>query len=124
MANSAPPWVMPSEFVVTIGGQPSSPDANTDIFKVGQQVVHSPGNPVCLIAGSRTVKPGTKVTVIAKPGNTGLIYFANSSGECVAGYYFDALTPGLAHSFAVNNVNEIYIDAEIADDGVSWYCEP
>jgi hypothetical protein len=123
MANSAPPWVMPSQFVVTVNDQPSTPESNTAVFKTGQKTVATAGTPVQLSSSSVSVKAGTKLTVIAKPGNTGVIYFANTQGQCVAGTYFDALSPGLAHSFGVQDVENVWIDAAVNGEGVSWYCE-
>jgi hypothetical protein len=99
------------------------PPANTNTFKTGQKTVTTAGTPVQLSSVSVPVKAGTKLTVIAKPGNTGVIYFANSEAECVAGTYFDGLSAGLAHSFGVQDVQDIWIDASVNGEGVSWYCE-
>lgn len=123
MANSSPPWIRASEFVVTINNEPTATPGNTDTFKTGQKTVTSAGTPVQLSTVSVAVPAGKKVTVIAKPDNTGTIYFANTQALCVAGTYFNGLAAGLAHSFEVNNVNQIWIDASVNGEGVSWYCE-
>lgn len=123
MANSAPPWVMPSEFVVTVNGEPTTPPSNSTWFRTGQQTVTSAGNPVQLSTDPVPVKPGSKLTMIAKPGNSGVIYFAAIATECVPGTYFDGLLPGMAHSFAVTDAMDIWIDGSHDGDGVSFYAE-
>jgi hypothetical protein len=106
-----------------INNQPVTPEGNTAVFKTGQKNVTTAGTPECLSPVSVLVKAGTKLTVIAKPPNTGYIYFANTQAECTAGVYFESLMPGLAHSFAVQDAQNIWIDASVSGEGVSWYCE-
>ena len=123
MANSCPAWVTTILVSTIIGPNPVIPEGNTAVFKVGQKNVAAAGTPECLSAGSVLVKPGTKLTVIAKPTNTGYIYFANTQALCAAGVRFESLMPGLAHSFFVQDVQNIWIDASVSGEGVSWYCE-
>ena len=123
MANSVPAWITTIMVSTVINNQPVTPEGNTAVFKTGQQTVDTAGLPVCLSAVSVPVKAGTKLTVIAKPTNTGYIYFANTQAECVAGSYFESLMPGLAHSFAVQDTQNVWIDSLISGEGVSWYCE-
>lgn len=92
-------------------------------FRTGQKDVASAGTPVKLTEESISVPYGRRVTVIAKPGNTGVIYFGNEDEILESGKYFDGLDAGLAHSFDISNVNLIWVDAETGGDGVSWYVE-
>lgn len=99
-------------------------EATTGVtFVTGQQTVDTAGTPVQLSSISVPVKPGTRVTVLSKPGNAGVIYFANSEANCVAGTYLDGLSPGLACAVAASDVKDIWIDAENDGDGASFYCE-
>jgi hypothetical protein len=123
MPNSGPPWVTTVLAVVTINNIPAPIPGNAATFVTGEQVVASAGTPVQLATSSVPVLAGNKLTVIAKPGNTGVIYFANTQALCVAGTYFDALAAGLAHSFLVQDAQDIWIDASVSGEGVSYYVE-
>ena len=123
MANSVPAWVTTIMVSTVINNQPVTTPGNTTAFLTGQQSVPNPGTPVQLSSSSKPVKAGLKLTMIAKPENTGAIYFANTQAQCVAGTYFDGLLAGLAHSFGVQDAMDIWIDADIAGEGVSYYIE-
>ena len=92
-------------------------------FRTGNIDISPIGTAVQLTTESIAVPEGKAVTVIGKPGNSGVIYFGNSKEECEdTTRRFDGLDPALAHSFPdVNNVNEIWVDAATDSDGVSWY---
>ena len=123
MANSAPAWVTDIMVAVDVGGQPQTLPSNSATFVTGQKNVTQAGIPEQLSATSIPVKDGKKLTMIAKPGNTGVIYFANTQALCVAGTYFDGLAAGLAHSFGVQDAQNIWIDASVSGEGVSFYIE-
>jgi hypothetical protein len=123
MPNSGPAWVTTVLSVVTINNIPVPTPGNATQFTTLQTVVPTAGTPVRLVSGDVPVPAGRKLTMIAKPGNTGVIYFANTQAECVAGTRFDGLAAGLAHSFLVQNANEIWIDASVSGEGVSFYVE-
>lgn len=94
------------------------------IFKTNQKDITTAGIAERLTASNIKIPEGMQVTVIAKPGNTGVIYFGNSKENCEdTSKRFDGLSPGLAHSFVIGNVNEIWVDAAADGDGVSWYVE-
>jgi hypothetical protein len=92
-------------------------------FVTGQRTVDSAGTPVQLSITSIPIKAGTKLTMIAKPGNAGTIYFANSEANCITGRYFDGLSAGLAHSISALDAQDIWLDASDSGDGVSFYVE-
>ena len=92
-------------------------------FRTGQKDVGSAGTPVQITEASVPVSAGRRVTVVAKPGNAGVIYFGNEDDIKDSGRYFDGLAAGLAHSFDISNVNLIWVDASADGDGVSWYVE-
>jgi hypothetical protein len=123
MPNSGPAWVTTVLAVVTVNNIPAPIPGNSTTFKTGQKAVTTAGTPVCLSSTSVPVKTGTKLTVIAFPSNTGVIYFANTQALCVAGTYFKALAAGLAHSFNVQDAQDIWIDSSVNGEGVSYYCE-
>lgn len=92
-------------------------------FVTGQQSVAVAGTPTQLSVASVPVKPGTRITVLSKPGNAGVVYFANSAANCVTGTYFDGLNPGLAAAISEPDVSNIWIDVANDGDGASWYAE-
>lgn len=93
-------------------------------FRTGNRDVAAAGTAVRLTDESITVPKDKRITVLSKPGNSGMIYFGNSKDECESSTKrFDGLSAGLAHSFEVNDVRDIWVDAEIDNDGVSWYVE-
>lgn len=97
---------------------------NKDEFRTGQLDIAAAGTAERLTDESIPVPAGYRVTIIAKPGNSGVIYFGNSKDNCQdAAKRFDGLDKGLAHSLKISNVNLIWIDAATSSDGVSWYVE-
>ncbi|GAI87997.1 unnamed protein product, partial [marine sediment metagenome] len=75
------------------------------------------------------IPDGFKLTVIARPENTGYIYLGKNKGECANNKRrFDGLGAGLAHSLRVQNVNAVWVDSSVqgttaAPEGVSWSVE-
>jgi len=117
------------------GGVPPSPGVTQVIipskntWQHGQRDVTAAGTPEPL-AGATSSTPdldipdGYPVTVIAKPGNTGTIYLGKSLAECQnAKARFDGLSAGLAHSLKVKKLSEIWVDADVDGEGVSWSVE-
>lgn len=94
--------------------------ADKSSFITGQKDVTTAGTPVQL--DNVSIPYGFPVPIIAKPGNTGLIYFGNSAADCAdAAKRFDGISAGLAVSKHVVNLNEVWIDASVSGEGVSWY---
>ena len=96
---------------------------NREFFLTGQRTVDTAGTAVQLTTSSITVPGGFQLTVIAKPGNSGTIYFGNSKGDAEGAMKFDGLSAGLAHSFRVKNVNLVWVNGDTDGDGVSWIVE-
>ncbi len=100
------------------GGLPVDPVSPTNpIIGQGRQVVATPGTPVAL-AGSTTSKT---VTVQAEKDNTGDIIVCGSGvvGPVATreGVY---LSPGDSIDLPINDLSNVYIDAMVATDGVSY----
>ena len=76
---------------------------------------------VVTTAGTRVQLPTlacNKVTVIAKRFNTGYIYAGmNSVSSTVYGVQFAAMD---SYDFDVSNLNEIWIDASVSGEGISY----
>jgi hypothetical protein len=95
---------------------------NKKTWRHGQKNVTTAGTPEAL--GDLEIPDGYPVTVIAKTGNTGYIYLGKTEGACAnSNTRFDGLSAGLAHSLRVKNLNEIWIDASVDGEGVSWSVE-
>ncbi|GAI69133.1 unnamed protein product [marine sediment metagenome] len=100
---------------------------NLPTFATGQKDVITAGEPEQL--DDWPIPDGFKLTVIARPGNTGSIYLGKNKGECANNKRrFDGLGAGLAHSLRVKNVNAVWVDSSVqgttaAPEGVSWSVE-
>jgi len=98
------------------------PVPNKATFATGQKDVPTAGEPEQL--DDLAIADGFKLTVIARTGNTGYIYFGKSKEECANNKRrFDGLIAGLAHSFAVKNASAVWVDASVDNEGVSWIVE-
>jgi hypothetical protein len=70
------------------------------------------------------VPDGCQVTIIAKTGNTGIVYLGRSKLEAEDPLQrFDGLIAGLAHSLKVENANLVWVDVDNNGEGVSWSVE-
>jgi len=98
------------------------PVPNRATFATGQRDVATAGEPEQL--DDLPIPDGFKLTVIARTGNGGVIYFGKSKGDCANNKRrFDGLFAGLAHSFGVKNASAVWVDAEVSGEGVSWSVE-
>ena len=95
---------------------------NLPTFATGQKDVITAGEPEQL--DDWPIPDGFKLTVIARTGNSGVIYFGKSKAECANNKQrFDGLENGVAHSFRVRDANAVWIDADNDGEGVSWSVE-
>lgn len=117
--TGVPPTPPPGEApVITITPAPVVVP-NKKTWRHGQKNVTTAGKPEVL--GELEIPDGYPVTVIAKTGNTGYIYLGKNEGVCAnSNMRFDGLSAGLAHSLPVKNLSEIWIDASVDGEGVSW----
>ncbi|GAI57066.1 unnamed protein product, partial [marine sediment metagenome] len=100
---------------------------NKPTFATGQKDVITAREPEQL--DDWPIADGFKLTVIAKPNNTDLIYLGKNKSDCANNKRrFDGLEAGVAVSLKVKNVNAVYVDSEAqgtvtAPEGVSWIVE-
>lgn len=100
---------------------------NLPTFATGQKDVVTAGEPEQL--DDWPIPDGFKLTVIAKPNNTDLIYLGKNKSDCANNKRrFDGLEAGVAHSLRVKNANAVWVDSEAqgtttAPEGVSWSVE-
>lgn len=100
---------------------------NLPTFVTGQKDVITAGEPEQL--DDWPISDGFKLTVIAKPNNTDLIYLGKNKSDCANNKRrFDGLEAGVAVSLRVRNVNAVYVDSEAqgttaAPEGISWIVE-
>lgn len=96
--------------------------SNKLTFATGQKDVTTAGTPEQL--DDLAIPDGFKLTVIAKPGNTDVIYLGKNKGDCANNKRrFDGLEAGIAVSLRVKNTNAVWVDAGVSDEGVSWIVE-
>lgn len=70
------------------------------------------------------VPSGCQLTILAKPGNTGVIYLGNSKANCEdTAKRVDGLSAGLAVSLKVANANLVWVDAAVTAEGISYFVE-
>jgi hypothetical protein len=84
-------------------------------FYHGQTTVSTPGTEVAL-GESQELVIG-QVTIKAFHANTGFIYVGMNPVSASTGFVLDA---GEQTVIFVENVETIYIDASVGDEGVSW----
>jgi hypothetical protein len=91
-------------------------------FATGRQLVFTPGTAQQLSAIAIT--NGYPVTICALTGNTGNVYIGNSQAEVQdAQKRFDGLKAGVAIALKIQNLSEVWIDTDVASEGVSWIYE-
>lgn len=114
------PPAPPGEVPPTVPASVIIPNKKT--WRHGQKKVTTAGTPEVL--GELEIPNGYPVTIIAKTGNTGYIYLGKNEGACAnSNTRFDGLSAGLAHSLKVKNLSEIWLDASVSGEGVSWSVE-
>ena len=90
--------------------------ANRSTFLSGIVNVPVPGTPVQL--PNISIPDGFAVTLVPLPGNAGLVYtqyVATASPTTRM-----ALDNGQPNAFPVKNLNVVYLDADVAGDGMTW----
>jgi len=95
---------------------------NKPTFATGQKDVVTAGEPEQL--EDWAIPNGFKLTVIAKTGNTDIIYLGSTKGDCANNKRrFDGLNAGVAVSLRVKNASAVWVDAGVSGEGVSWIVE-
>lgn len=95
-------------------------------FLTGQKDVATAGTPEQLVKEDEDVlvPAGFKVTIIAKPGNSGTVYLGRTKADCVnTARRFDGLSAGLAHSLKIDRLSKVWVDVDNNGEGVSWIVE-
>lgn len=80
----------------------------------GQETVAVVGTAEPLATAST---PIISVTVKALHGNTGMVYVGNEDVTSATGYVLDAGEPV---SIDIDDLADVYIDVDVAGEGVSW----
>ena len=117
-------WVQPVEgtpggipIPVSGGGVP----ANRSNFATNQKTVTTPGTAVQL--QTQAIPDGFTVFLRAFPGNTGKIWVGDSQANAQNHALAEALEGGAFNTIALTHVDELWIDADVAAEGVSWLVE-
>ncbi len=100
------PVIVPSKPKITTGFQ--------SVQKVGQGI-----NLPALV-----IPEGYPVSIIASPGNIGVIYLGKSQSDVLdARVRFNGLAPGVAVNLILKNLNAVWMDGTVVTDSVSWIVE-
>ena len=95
---------------------------NLTTFQTGQKDVATAGTPEQL--DDFPIPAGFKLTVIARTGNTDVIYLGKNKSDCANNKRrFDGLDAGIAVSLRVKNASAVWVDAAVSGEGVSWIVE-
>jgi hypothetical protein len=92
---------------------------NSPRITVGNLSVPTPGKPVNLPVIS--VPDGKTGVLYAPQTNGGNIYFGGSQSEAAAKKF--PIPPGDSRSLRITNFNQIWIDADVANEGISYGVE-
>jgi len=93
--------------------------ANRPSFRVGSNVIAVPGT--AEQCDTLTIPQGTFVVIHARPGNTGNLFVGYSKASAEANHF--TLEPGATLELQTDNLNDVWVDAAIADDIVEWCTE-
>jgi hypothetical protein len=117
-------WVQPVEgtpggipIPVSGGGVP----ANRSNFATNQKAVPTAGTAVQL--QSQAVPDGFTIFIRALVENTGKIWVGDSQANAQNHAVAEPLEAGAFNTIALTNTNEIWIDADVNGEGVSWLVE-
>jgi hypothetical protein len=102
---------------VSGGGVP----ANRADFKTNQKAVAAAGTAVQL--QSQAVPDGFSIFIRALTANTGTIWVSDSQANAQNHAVAEPLEAGAFNTIALNNTDEIWIDADVNGEGVSWLVE-
>jgi hypothetical protein len=112
-------------------GQPAAaaPGTLTALFPLlqrekwahGHLDIPTPGTALPL--PDQKIPPGFDLVVRAKKGNTGDIYTGNSKARATRDTDRITLDAGQAIKLRESNANVVFVDAEIANEGVEWFVE-
>lgn len=96
---------------------------NRSSFVTGQKNVAVVGTPERLVALSTPIPEGFELKMKAKVDNTGRIFVGNSSANVLDAALRYSLEPGEPFPLAIDDIFKIWLDAEIAGEGVEFYYE-
>lgn len=91
-------------------------DQTPTVLSNGAQTVATAGTAVSLDAAD---SPCDLLIMTAEDDNTGKIYYGGSTVSSSSGDY---LFPAQKVSIPINNLSEVYIDADVSTEGVKYTC--
>ncbi len=101
-----------------------------DRGQIGNRAALTTGQKDVTTAGTAEQMPDVKIpngfraVILAKPGNTGYIYFGNSKANAESSTNrFDRLEPGDSIPVCLTNLNLLWLDCSVSGEGVSYYVE-
>jgi hypothetical protein len=95
--------------------------ANRGSFVTDQEDVAVPGTAQQL--PTQAIPDGFTIYIRAKPTNGGNIYVGNSAANAQNPAVAEILEPGAFLIYGITNVDLVFIDADVAGEGVMWTTE-
>jgi len=105
--------------VIVISGGGAVP--NRAAFTTDQLLVAVPGTAQALQA--QAVPDGFDIFVEALDGNTGKVYIGGTKADAENHAKADVLSAGAFRTLALTNTDAIWVDADVAGEGVQWAVE-
>lgn len=102
--------------MISMGGGQSSGHYIPTRVNVGKQTVPTPGTPVALAS---VPTPCSAVIITAYGANMGMVAIGGT-GVSITGSLGAVLSPLGSFKIDINDVSKVYVDAEVADDGVNF----
>lgn len=121
LAGGRDPGGIQRALAVTTAGQVSVVLPNRAAFTTDQKTVAVPGTAEQFQA--QAVPDGFTIFLEALDGNTGNVYIGGTKADAENHAKANVLSVGAFRTLALTNTNEIWIDADVATEGVQWTVE-
>lgn len=108
--------------LLTLGNTPDFSRRNLDGLITGTKTVSSAGTAEVL-GSSQAIPSGYALVIKALKANTGKVHIADSAAEAQTDASAYELGAGEAVTLNIDNVNRIYVDANVSGEGVTYIVE-
>ena len=108
--------------LASLGNKPDFVARNLDGLITGTKTVSVAGTAEVL-GSSQTIPSGYALVIKALKANTGKVHIADSASEAQTDTSAYELSAGEAITLNIDNVNRIYVDANVSGEGVTYIVE-
>lgn len=109
--------------LISSGGKKDFDLLNKPSAKMGTKTVTTAGTAVQLSATSIPIPDGFELVVKALGGNTNKVHVALSAADAQTDANAYEMKAGEAIGLKITDVNLVYVDANVAGEGVTWAVE-